>query len=52
MQLAHENTAAGVTRDFEFTPTTAGFNTFDVATIFAGKPTERVVTVPIRVQRP
>ncbi len=52
MQAAQENTAAGVTRDFEFTPSTPGTFTLAATVILAGKPTSSVATVPIRVRAP
>ena len=50
VQAARENTAAGVTRDFEFTPDTPGDYVIAVATIAGGRPTGEVTTVPIRVR--
>jgi FtsP/CotA-like multicopper oxidase with cupredoxin domain len=47
---AREITAAGVTRDFEFTPAAAGDYALGVATIVATKPVGQVTTVPIRVR--
>ena len=49
---ARENLAAGVTRDFEFTPSTPGDYSFSATTIAGGKLTSRVVAVPIRVTDP
>ena len=51
-QPAREVTAAGVTRDFEFTPATAGDYALSVATIVASKPTGHVTTIPVRVRPP
>jgi FtsP/CotA-like multicopper oxidase with cupredoxin domain len=48
-QAARENTAAGVTRDFEFTPAGPGDYALGVALIVAGRPTQRSITVPVRV---
>jgi FtsP/CotA-like multicopper oxidase with cupredoxin domain len=51
-QPARENTASGVTRDFEFTPAATGDYALSVATIVASKLTGHVTTVPIRVRAP
>ena len=50
--LARENTAAGVTRDFEFTPATVGDYTLTATTIAKGTLTSLVTTMPIRVRAP
>ena len=49
---AQENTAAGVTRDYEFTPTVPGDYALSARTIVAGRPTGEITTVPIRVHTP
>ena len=51
-QLARENTASGVTRDFEFTPISPGFYSLAVAAVLQARPTGKVTTVPIRVRAP
>ena len=51
-EAAQENTAAGVTRDYEFTPTAPGDYTLSSMTILAGRPSGEVTTVPIRVRKP
>ena len=52
IQAARENTAAGVTRDFEFTPSAPGNFTLSATVILVGEPTNNVATVPIRVRAP
>ena len=52
VEAAQENTAAGVTRDYEFTPTAPGDYTLSARTILAGRPTGEITTVPIRVRQP
>jgi FtsP/CotA-like multicopper oxidase with cupredoxin domain len=52
IQQSRENTSSGVTRDFEFTPTTAGDFGLAVITIVLTKPTNFVTTVPIHVRAP
>ena len=52
VEAAQENTAAGVTRDYEFTPTAPGDYTLSARTILAGRPTGEITTVPIRVRKP
>lgn len=52
VEPAQVNTASGVTRDFEFSPTAAGDYALVVATIVANKPTGHLATVPIRVRAP
>jgi FtsP/CotA-like multicopper oxidase with cupredoxin domain len=49
-QLARENTASGVTRDFEFTPAEPGDFALTVTAILAGRLTDKVTRVPIRVR--
>lgn len=49
---AQENTAAGITRDFEFTPTAPGDYTLSATTILAGRPMGEITTVPFRVRKP
>ena len=50
LQTGRENVAAGVTRDFEFTPPAPGMYSFSVATIVGGKLTDKVVSVPLDVR--
>ena len=52
VEAAQENTAAGVTRDYEFTPTAPGDYSLSSRTILAGRPTGEITTVPIRVRKP
>ena len=52
VQPARENTASGVTRDFEFTPMAAGDYALTVETIVASRPSGHLATVPIRVGAP
>ena len=49
-QLAREVMAAGVTRDFEFTPAAAGDYALSVSPVVASRPTGHLTTVPIRVR--
>ncbi|AHG92470.1 multicopper oxidase type 2 (plasmid) [Gemmatirosa kalamazoonensis] len=49
-QPARENTAAGVTRDFELTPTAPGDYALSIALIVAGRPTAHTTVVPVRVR--
>ncbi|MEO8621961.1 MAG: multicopper oxidase domain-containing protein [bacterium] len=49
-QPAQEVTAAGVTRDFEFTPSTKGDYSLVVASIVSAKPTGKQTTVVMRVR--
>ena len=49
---AREVTAAGVTRDFGFTPTVAGDYTLTVATLLETRLTGKRTIVPIRVRAP
>ena len=51
-QPATENTAAGVTRDFEFTPATPGDYALAVTQIVGGRPSGPATIVPIRVRAP